>query len=171
MKRNYIVLFSVVLLFFILILDGQIATLITNYLPRQFTINSHLLFMFGIFLFNYIEMRYSLILFSLLGFIYDIYYLGFLGIAFTLFPLSVFFIYYFYRETSVQRLMNAIILLVVVFIFEFLGFGFARLFHITNLSVFIFLVYNLLPSLVFNLSFFFVLQPLLERAFGITNKT
>ncbi|HFR3397545.1 TPA: rod shape-determining protein MreD, partial [Streptococcus suis] len=41
----------------------------------------------------------------------------------------------------------------------------------TNLSVFIFVFNKLLPSLLFNLVLFFVLQPLFERLFGITNKT
>lgn len=171
MRNKLVEVFMFPVLFVLLLVDGQLSTLVTNWSVDLFSVSSHLVFMLAIFYANYVSVRFSLLVFTLLGLIYDISYLGLIGIAITTFPLVGYCIYFFFQGSDRKRGLNALILLVVVFQFEFISYLFARIFHMTNLSVFIFVFNKLLTSLVFNLLLFLVLQPLLERLFGITNKT
>ncbi|MBS8068982.1 rod shape-determining protein MreD [Streptococcus suis] len=171
MRNKMIEIFMFPILFFILLLDGQISTLVTNWSVGLFTISSHLVLMLAIFYANYVSLGFSLFIFTLLGLVYDIGYLNLIGIATTTLPLVLYCIYFFFQGAVSKRGINILILLVAIFQFEFISYSFARIFHITNLSVFIFVFNKLLPSLLFNLVLFFVLQPLFERLFGITNKT
>lgn len=171
MGNRLVEAFMFPILFFILLIDGQLSTLVTNWSVGLFAVSSHLVFMLAIFYANYVSVGFSLLVFALLGLIYDTSYLGFIGIAVTTFPLVTYCIYFFFQGDDRKRGVNVLILLVTVFQFEFISYVFARIFYMTNLSVFIFVFNKLLPSLVFNLLLFFILQPLLERLFGITNKT
>lgn len=171
MTKKYISYFAPLILFAAFLIDGQLSTLLINWAPDRVIIASHLLLMAGIFLTQYLPVSYMIVLFTLLGLSYDLYYLGVLGIATTLFPLMAYIVYYFHQELGFKRITNLILLLVLVFGFEFTSFLFARLFHMTNLSMFIFVFYNLVPTLVFNFLLLLIFQPLLERFFGITNKT
>lgn len=153
------------------ILDGQLTTLLTNLSPGAFFITSHLLLVMGIFMSFYLPLPYCLVLYTVVGFCYDLYYFGVIGMAITLFPLVIYLVYYFYENLKYRRITNYMILLVIIFIVEFFTFLLARLFQLTNLSMFIFVVNNLVPSLLFNSAFLLVLHPILESLFVITNKT
>lgn len=171
MTNKRIELFMLPILFVFLLIDGQISTLATNWLFGLFSITSHTVFMLAIFYASYVSFGYSLIIFSLLGLIYDLTYLGLLGIATTTFPLVIFCIYFFFQGMENKIGVNCLIFLVVLFQFEFISYLFARAFSMTNLSVFIFVFYKLLPSLLFNELFFLAIHPVLSRTFGIANKT
>lgn len=151
--------------------DGQLSTLLINWSPVPISISSHILLIIAIFLSFHLPLFYSLSLFALIGLVYDLYYLGVLGIAITLMPLSVYLIYYFYQNLGFKTITNHIILLVILFVFEFVAFLLARLFFLTNLSMFIFVFNDLVPTLIFNSFLLLLLQPLLKQLFGITNKT
>lgn len=154
----------------IFLLDGQLSTLLTNLIPETASIATYLLFIVGIFTSFYLPLTYNMVLFGCLGCLYDWYYLNLLGIATTLFPLVIYLVYYFYQNLKFKAITNWVILLVIIFIFEFGSFLLARLFQVTNLSMFIFVFYNLIPTLVFNSVLLLILHPLLKRMFGITNK-
>ncbi|HFU3844243.1 TPA: rod shape-determining protein MreD [Streptococcus suis] len=171
MRNRVLEFFMFPILFFILLLDGQLATLLSNMSVGLFAISSHILLMFAIFYANYVSLQISLLIFILLGLVYDIAYLGFIGMATTILPLVVFCIYFYFQGIGSKRSINLLILLVSIFQFEFISYLFARVFQMTNLSVFIFVFNKLLPSLLFNLILFLLIQPMLERIFGITNKT
>ncbi|WP_309109486.1 rod shape-determining protein MreD [Streptococcus zhangguiae] len=163
-------LFPFILLFSFL-LDGQLSTLLTNLVPGIIAISSHLLLILALVTVSYFPLFVNLLLFTILGLVYDIYYLNVVGIYITLFPLVVYVIDYFYQSLKFKRVTNHILLLVVVFVVEFGAFLFARLFEVTNLSMFIFVFYSLVPTLVFNSFLLLVVQPLFERIVYITNKT
>ncbi|MBF0776635.1 rod shape-determining protein MreD [Streptococcus azizii] len=166
--EKYLIPFFLLLAF---VIDGQLSTLFINLTPGIIHVSSHLLLIVGLFSVLYIPTFYNLIMFTIAGFLYDIYYLNILGIFVTLFPLVVYLIDYFYQSLKFKRVTNQIILLVVVFMLEFGAFLFARLFELSNLSMFIFVVYSLVPTLIFNSLSLLILQPLLEKFFYITNKT
>ncbi|HFH9838277.1 TPA: rod shape-determining protein MreD [Streptococcus suis] len=104
-----------------------------------------------------------MILFSMLGIVYDIYYLNILGISTTLFPLIIYMVYYFTTNVHLNRWTSLMILGVMIFGFEFTSFVLARLFQLTNLSMFIFVVYKLLPSLLYNLFILLIFYPLFKN--------
>ncbi len=91
---------------------------------------------------NYVSLGFSLFIFTLLGLVYDISYLNLIGIATTTLPLVLYCIYFFFQGAVSKRGINILILLVAIFQFEFISYSFARIFHITNLSVFIFVLIN-----------------------------
>lgn len=171
MNRNFISYLAPLIVLLAFILDGQLSTLMINWSPSPISISSHILIILGIFLSFQIPILYSLILYALIGLIYDLYYFGVIGIAITLLPLSIYLIYYFYQNLKFKLFTNLIILMVVLFIFEFLAFILARIFFLTNLSMFLFVINDLLPTLVFNWVLLLLLHPLLKLFFGITNKT
>lgn len=169
--KNYIKYLIPLLLLLSFVIDGQLSTLFINLTPGIFTVSSHLLLMIALYSVLYIPTFYNVVMFTIVGFLYDIYYLNILGIFVTLFPLVVYLIDYFYQSLKFKRMTNHIILLVVIFVVEFGAFLFARLFELSNLSMFIFVVYSLVPTLVFNSLLLLMLQPVLEKFFYITNKT
>lgn len=171
MTKKYLSFFAPFLVLLAFLLDGQLSTLFTNLAPAGVTISSYLVLIVAIFLSMYLNVGFSLLLYFLIGMCYDLYYLGIIGLGTTLYPLVVYLIYYFYQNLSFKRVTNLIILMVILFGFDVLSFLFARLFHLTNLSLFIFSFYDLVPTLVYNLLLLLLLSPLLERLFGITNKT
>lgn len=171
MKKQYFIYLAPVIVLLAFLLDGQLTTLLTNWSPGSISISSHIVLMVGIFLSFHLPLFYSLFLFAVLGFIYDVYYLGVLGVAITLMPLSIYLIYYFYQNLSFRAITNQIILFVIIFVFDFVAFLLARLFSLTNLSMFIFVFNDLMPTLLFNFFLLLLLHPLLKSLFGITNKT
>ncbi len=170
MFQRFYNIWSIFLLAGAFLLDMQITTFATNLAPGTIFITSHLLLMIGIFSTLYLSSAYAIALFSLFGLLYDIYYFEIVGLATLLFPLVVGVMYYFYRHLLFKKWTNQLLLLVVIFIFDFVAFLLGRLFGLTNLSMYIFVFYNLAPSLLFNSLLLLVLQPLLNKCYGITNK-
>lgn len=170
MKKNvkYFIPFLLLLSF---VIDGQLSTLFINLTPGIIYVSSHFLLIVGLFSVLYIPTFYNVAMFTIVGFLYDSYYLNILGVFVTLFPLVIYLIDYFYQSLKFKRLTNHIILLVVIFVVEFGAFLFARLFEVSNLSMFIFVVYSLVPTLLFNSLLLLILHPVLEKFFYITNKT
>lgn len=171
MKYNTLRFLALPILFLFFLLDGQLSTLFTNLSFVTVSISTHLLLLVGLYFIDIIALPSSLLLFALLGIIYDQYYLNVLGIATTIFPLSFLVVYFFYKSFQRNWLFDLLVFLVMVFYFEFASYLFARIFHLTNLSVFIFTFYKLVPSLLINLTLFAVLRPLFLRVFSITYKT
>ncbi|MCQ9211539.1 MULTISPECIES: rod shape-determining protein MreD [unclassified Streptococcus] len=163
--KNYVKYLIPFLLLLSLVIDGQLSTLFINLTPGIIYISSYLLLILGLFSVLYVPTFYNVAMFTIIGFLYDIYYLNVLGVFVTLFPLVIYLIDYFYQSLKFKRVTNHIILLVVVFVVEFGAFLFARLFELTNLSMFIFVVYSLVPTLVFNSLLLVMLQPVLEKFF------
>lgn len=170
MKKVFPLLVPLVF-FGIFLLDAQFTSLLSNWAPGQILVTSHLLLLAGMVASFYLPLPYGLSLFTLLGMVYDLYYLSVLGIATTLFPLVLYLAYYFYNSVRFRWLTNVLLLLVLIFTFEFASFLLARLFQLTNLSVFIFVFYKLVPTLVWNIFFLSLLSPLLQKVMKITQKT
>ncbi|MCP1640370.1 rod shape-determining protein MreD [Streptococcus gallinaceus] len=171
MNKKYLLYLSPLIFLIAFLIDGQLSTLITNWLPGAMTVSSHILFILSIFYSVDMTLRGQLIIMTALGALYDIYYLNVLGIGLTILPLMVYLIYYFYQQLKFNVLSNITILLVVLFGFEFGSFLLGRLFHLTNLSMYMFVFYNLAPTLLFNCLTLVALQPFFKKIFGITNKT
>lgn len=161
MKKYHNYLAPIIVLF-VFIVDAQLSTLLSNLAPGIVSITSYLLFILGIYAIDKINFAYNIIMFSILGIVYDIYYLNVLGVATTLFPLLIYMVYYFTTNIHLNRWIRLMILIVMIFSFEFTGFLLARLFQLTNVSMFIFVFYNLVPSLLYNVLFLCVFHPLFE---------
>ncbi|NQP32467.1 rod shape-determining protein MreD [Streptococcus suis] len=171
MKYSSLRLLVFPLLFLMFLIDSQLSSLFSMFSISIFSISGHLLLLAGLYMIDVISLPYSIIMFVLLGIIYDQYYLNILGIASTILPLLLFIIHHFYKWFKRSWFLDLLVFLLMVFYFEFVSYIFGRLFHLTNLSIFIFTFYNLLPSLLVNTGVFCVLRPFFLRIFDITYKT
>ncbi|WP_067087550.1 rod shape-determining protein MreD [Streptococcus marmotae] len=117
--KKYIFYFLPFLLFLAFLLDAQLSTLLTNLAPKAVSITSHLLLIVGIFASLYVTVTPMMVLYVILGFVYDIYYFNIIGLSTALLPLTVYLVYYVYQSLAFKRVTNYILLLVMVFTFEF----------------------------------------------------
>ncbi|HEL1587313.1 TPA: rod shape-determining protein MreD [Streptococcus suis] len=171
MKYRQLILFSPLILFVSFLLDGQITHLLGNFTPGIWLVSSQLFFIVALYTIPYFSMISLIAWFSFFGLLYDIYYFNILGMATCIFPLMAFFTAFLLEKIQFRWFSSLSLLVIWTFIFETSSFVLARLFGMTNLSVFIFIMYYLFPTLVFNSLLFVFLNPLLNRLFGITNKT
>lgn len=171
MNKKYFPLFLPFLLFLIFLIDGQISTFLTNFLPDSLVVSSYLIVVFTVLSVSYIPLFYGLFLYILLGFLYDISHFGIIGVAILLLPLFYLFIYWVEKKMHHNGFTRFILLIIVLFLLEIVGFLIARLSGLTKLSLFLFVSYDLVPSLVVNSLCFLLLQPVFQRNFKITNKT
>ena len=132
MSRFTFQFFSPIILFLLMILDGQITHILTGVSSGTWVPVSHLFLIFLMYSVTQHRPSYIIILAAVLGAIYDSYYLGIYGIATLLFPLIAF---------------SAIIMV---------AFGFAHLNFIN------FVVYQLAPTLLLNIILAVALQFPLE---------
>lgn len=171
MHRNVFLLLVSLASFLVFLVDTQLTTLVTNLLPGFLSASSYILFIYSLFLSTYLYFTQSLFLFVLIGALFDIFYLKILGFSTSLFPLLLIGVYYFLKKLHHRPIIFLMIFIVMVFVFEFTGFLFARLLRVTNLSMYIFAFYHLVPTLVVNSILFLLIHPLFSKIFGITNKT
>ncbi|NQI72889.1 rod shape-determining protein MreD [Streptococcus suis] len=171
MKYSSLRLLVFPLLFLMFLIDSQLSSLFSMFSISIFSISGHLLLLAGLYMIDVISLPYSIIMFVLFGIIYDQYYLNILGIASTILPLLLFIIHHFYKSFKRSWFLDLLVFLLMIFYFEFVSYLFARIFHLTNLSIFVFTFYNLLPSLLVNTGIFCTLRPLFLRIFDITYKT
>ncbi|HEL1619462.1 TPA: rod shape-determining protein MreD [Streptococcus suis] len=155
---------SVLVVVFLFLFDGQLSTLLTNLSPGFSSIAVHLVFIYALHRINRNSFQFLFVTYIFLGLLYDIYYFNFVGFATSLFPVIILLIYFFNRNVYFEGIARLLTLLVVLFLFEVVGFLIARLFNMTNLSIFIFVFYNLLPSLLCNLLLFFLTFPIFENS-------
>ncbi|HFI0795175.1 TPA: rod shape-determining protein MreD [Streptococcus suis] len=154
---------SVLIVFFLFLLDSQLSTLLMNLSPAFTSISIHLVFIYALHRINRDSFQLLFITYIFLGFLYDIYYFNFIGFATSLFPMTILLIYFFNRNVYFVGLTRLLSFLVVLFLLEIFSFLIASLFNMTNVSVSIFVFYNLLPSLICNLLLFFLTFPLFEN--------
>ncbi|KXT77267.1 hypothetical protein STRDD13_01643 [Streptococcus sp. DD13] len=61
------------------------------------------------------------------------------------------------------------VFIVLIFLFEIVSYGLARLFGLTNLSVILFSINHLIPTLLFNMILILFLYPLIKRGLNRLN--
>ena len=76
-----------VLLLFLMLLDGQISTLIASFLPIRFHLVCHLVLIFLLFISVELSDVTAFTIFLVIGILYDAYYFHVIGIATLLLPL------------------------------------------------------------------------------------
>lgn len=152
--------------FLAFLLDVQLSTLMLNLIPGAVSIASLLVLIVPFYFTAYLSRTYVMTLYMGLGLVYDIYYFDVVGLSLTLFPLVIYLLYYFYDHLRLNVFTNLILLIVLVFLFLMLTYGLARIFGLTNLSLFLVVFYYVVPTLVWNSLLFLILNPILSRLFS-----
>lgn len=154
-----------IVLFLILLLDGQLSRLFIGLFSGQCYPISHLLLIFMIFLSINFSKIFNIFLFMGLGLIYDIYYLHTIGMFMIIFSLLTTFIYYMNDVLLLNRLTRFLSVITAVFLVEIVSFSIIFLFNLSEIDFSYFIIFSLVPTLLLNAALFIVFQPLFEKVY------
>lgn len=151
------------LLFLCMLLDGQLSTFFSDLLPSQLHISSHLLLIAFLYLSMEVSEQAFLIIAFMIGLLYNSYYLNLVGITILLFPIFSMAISSLNDILLYNYWTRFLSILILVFTFEMIFMGIGLLIFANQVTFDLFVVYSLLPSLIFNLLLFLIVQPLFNK--------
>lgn len=162
MSRFTFQFFTPILLFLLMLLDGQITQIGTSMGGGNLTPVSHLVLIFLVYTVTQHRHSYVVVVALLLGMVYDSYYLGIIGIATLLFPLIALFLYNIQSTVFTNRWTRLFTIIIIVTIFEAVSAVLMAAFGFSNVGFIDFVVYQLAPTLLLNIFMAVVLQFPLE---------
>lgn len=161
--KSYILPFLV--LFVVMLVDGHLSNLLTNLFPNNIHLLSHLLLIFILYISINLSENTNFIMLLLIGLLYDAYYFHIIGISTLLLPLVGIVISKYNSVLMSNRVSRFLTVAILVFFFEVATFALANVTHLAQMSFADFVVYTIAPTLVSNLLFFLLLQPILEKIY------
>lgn len=145
--------------------DGHISMLLNHYFSPELFLSSHLFIIYIFILTLTLTNNFSLLYLVCLGFLYDTYYFKTLGIVIITLPLLCYLLTQLLRFVKRNTYVDCLLAFLFLFLFDALNFGFALYYGFTNESISDFIIYQLSPSLVFNLLIFILIKPIIEKLF------
>ncbi|QOG25592.1 MULTISPECIES: rod shape-determining protein MreD [Streptococcus] len=161
--KSYILSFLV--LFVVMLVDGHLSNLLTNLFPNNIHLLSHLLLIFILYISINLSENTNFIMLLLIGLLYDAYYFHVIGISTLLLPLAGIVISKYNSVLMSNRVSRFLTVAILVFFFEVATFALANVTHLAQMSFADFVVYTIAPTMVSNLLFFLLLQPILEKIY------
>ena len=161
--KNYVLPFLV--LFVVMLVDGHLSNLLTNLFPNNIHLLSHLLLIFILYISINLSENTNFIMLLLIGLLYDAYYFHIIGISTLLLPLARIVISKYNSVLMSNRVSRFLTVAILVFFFEVATFALANVTHLAQMSFADFVVYTIAPTMVSNLLFFLLLQPILEKIY------
>ena len=161
--KSYILPFLV--LFVVILVDGHLSNLLTNLFPNNIHLLSHLLLIFILYISINLSENTNFIMLLLIGLLYDAYYFHIIGISTLLLPLVGIVISKYNFVLMSNRVSRFLTVAILVFFFEVATFALANVTHLAQMSFADFVVYTIAPTMVSNLLFFLLLQPILEKIY------
>ena len=161
--KSYILPFLV--LFVVMLIDGHLSNLLTNLFPNNIHLLSHLLLIFILYISINLSENTNFIMLLLIGLLYDAYYFHIIGISTLLLPLVGIVISKYNSVLMSNRVSRFLTVAILVFFFEVATFALANVTHLIQMSLADFIVYTIAPTMVSNLLFFLLLQPILEKIY------
>ena len=145
--------------------DGHISMLLNYYFSPELFLSSHLFIIYLFILTLSRPYNCSLLYLVCLGFLYDTYYFKTLGIVIITLPLLSYLFSQLLRFVKRNAYVDCLLAFLFLFLFDTINFGFALFYGFSNESVTDFIIYQLSPSIVFNLLIFIFIKPILEKLF------
>ncbi|BAN60562.1 hypothetical protein ANG_0092 [Streptococcus anginosus subsp. whileyi MAS624] len=161
--KSYILPFLV--LFVVMLVDGHLSNLLTNLFPNNIHLLSHLLLIFILYISINLSENTNFTMLLLIGLLYDAYYFHIIGISTLLLPLAGIVISKYNSVLMSNRVSRFLTVAILVFFFEVATFALANVTHLAQMSFADFVVYTIAPTMVSNLLFFLLLQPILEKIY------
>lgn len=161
--KNYVLSFLV--LFVVMLVDGHLSNILTNLFPNNIHLLSHLLLIFILYISINLSENTNFIMLLLIGLLYDVYYFHIIGISTLLLPLVGIVISKYNSVLMSNRVSRFLTVAILVFFFEVATFALANVTHLAQMSFADFVVYTIAPTMVSNLLFFLLLQPILEKIY------
>ena len=145
--------------------DGHISMLLNHYFSPELFLSSHLFIIYMSILTLSRPNNFSFLYLVCLGFLYDTYYLKTVGIVIITLPLLSYLLAQLLRFVKRNAYVDCLLAFLFLFFFDTIDFGFALYYGFTNESISDFIIYQLSPSLVFNLLIFILIKPIVEKLF------
>ena len=145
--------------------DGHISMILNHYLSPEFFLSSHLFIIYIFILTLDFSNKYSFLYLVCFGFLYDTYYFKTVGIVILTLPLLCYLLTQLGRIVKRNNYVDFLLMFLFLFLFDTLNFGFALYYGLTNEYISDFIIYQLSPSLVFNLLIFILIKPFVEKLF------
>lgn len=161
--KSYILPFLA--LFVVMLVDGHLSNLLTNLFPNNIHLLSHLLLIFILYISINLSENTNFTMLLLIGLLYDAYYFHVIGISTLLLPLAGIVISKYNSVLMSNRVSRFFTVAILVFFFEVATFALANVTHLVQMSFADFVVYTIAPTMVSNLLFFLLLQPILEKIY------
>ncbi len=123
----------------------------------------HLLLMVLIIMGIYYVRNRTILYAFIFGMLFDAFYTGILGVYLFVFPLTVYITTSLMKVLQANIFVSALVMIIDIAIAEFIVYGLNILISNTTMSVTDFLNMRLIPTLILNLVFYFILfYPLLK---------
>lgn len=161
--KSYILPFLV--LFVVMLVDGHISYLLTNLFSNDIHLLSHFLIIFILYISINLSENINFIMLLLIGLLYDAYYFHIIGISTLLFPFMGIVVSKYNSVLMSNRVSRFLSVAILVFFFEMATFTLAVVTHLTRMSFAEFVVYTIAPTMILNLLFFLLIQPILEKIY------
>ena len=145
--------------------DGHISMLLNYYFSPELFLSSHLFIIYLFILTLSRPYNFSLLYLVYFGFLYDTYYFKTVGIVILTLPLLCYLLTQLGRIIKRNTYVDFLLMFLFLFLFDTINFGFALFYGFSNESVTNFIIYQLSPSIVFNLLIFIFIKPILEKLF------
>ena len=145
--------------------DGHISMLLNHYFSPELFLSSHLFIIYMSILTLSRPNNFSFLYLVCLGFLYDTYYFKTVGIVIITLPLLSYLLAQLLRFVKRNAYVDCLLTFLFLFFFDTINFGFALYYGFTNESISDFIIYQLSPSLVFNLLIFILIKPIVEKLF------
>ena len=145
--------------------DGHISMLLNHYFSPELFLSSHLFIIYMSILTLSRPNNFSFLYLVCLGFLYDTYYFKTVGIVIITLPLLSYLLVQLLRFVKRNAYVDCLLAFLFLFFFDTINFGFALYYGFTNESISDFIIYQLSPSLVFNLLIFILIKPIVEKLF------
>ena len=145
--------------------DGHISMLLNYYFSPELFLSSHLFIIYMSILTLSRPNNFSFLYLVCLGFLYDTYYFKTVGIVIITLPLLSYLLAQLLRFVKRNAYVDCLLAFLFLFFFDTINFGFALYYGFTNESISDFIIYQLSPSLVFNLLIFILIKPIVEKLF------
>jgi len=167
MSRFSLQFIEPIILFLLLLVDGQLTQLFGHLSNGSFLPVSHLVLIFLIYAVTCHKQSYLVFLGIFLGLVYDAYFIGVYGIASLLFPIIALFLYNIKTVVFTNRWTRLFTVIIVVAAFEVLSAVLGGIAGIGSRDWIGLVVYQLAPSLLLNILFALLLQIPLERLYKL----
>lgn len=161
--KNYVLPF--LFLFVVMLIDGHLSNLLTNLFSNDIHLLSHLLLILILYVSIDFSENINFVILLLIGLLYDAYYFHIIGLSTLLLPLSGIVVSKYNSVLMTNRVSRFLSVAVLVFFFEIATFALANVTQLTRMSFEDFVVYTMAPTMVFNLLFFLLIRPILEKIY------
>ncbi|HEY0222780.1 rod shape-determining protein MreD [Lactovum miscens] len=150
MNRWAFQFFSPIILFCLMLIDGQLSSFFASLFGYSIFPVSHIMLIFLMYSVKQHQLPYLLTMTIVLGIIYDSYFIGVLGIAAALLPLIAMFVNEIHETVFQNNWTKVFTVIIITSIFETLLSTIQIGFHLVELNFNTFVVCQLAPSLILN---------------------